>query len=233
MADETISNQTINLPRIYLNLKTRLKHLFPYRETWVLLALVVVLNLHLANLNVFNLPILLPEAVRSGQWWRLATYPFVHLSWYHLLLDAGAFFLLYANLEERRLGRRASYLVICNLTSLTSAWMLAPMIASSGLCGLSGIAHGLMAISGLEMMCSRQMKWFGGISFVVILLKAIYEAFSGKVMFAFMHMGLCGEPIAVCHMGGVLGGVIGFVMFNMVDRRIHIMRAIKRKIDTA
>src|SRR6476659_2296856 len=31
-----------------------------------------------------------PVAVRSGEWWRVLTHPFVHVTWYHLLLDATA-----------------------------------------------------------------------------------------------------------------------------------------------
>src|SRR5690348_16262975 len=41
-----------------------------------------------------------PEAVRAGQWWRLLTHPFVHITWYHLLLDGVAFFILYHSLSE-------------------------------------------------------------------------------------------------------------------------------------
>lgn len=41
-----------------------------------------------------------PEAVRGGEWWRVLTHPFVHVTWYHLLLDASAFFLLYNGLSK-------------------------------------------------------------------------------------------------------------------------------------
>src|SRR5204863_8756069 len=39
-----------------------------------------------------------PGAVGSGEWWRVFTHPFVHVSWYHLLLDGAAFLMLYAEL---------------------------------------------------------------------------------------------------------------------------------------
>src|SRR6478735_2634518 len=52
-----------------------------------------------------------PDAVAAGEWWRLLTHPFVHVTWYHLLLDASAFFLLYHGLLERKLGRRLVYVV--------------------------------------------------------------------------------------------------------------------------
>src|SRR5262245_14663245 len=67
-------------------------------------------------LIVFSVPVLtgafpeklvfLPDSVLSGEWWRLVTHPFVHVSWYHLLLDGTAFLLLYASLRERAWWRR-------------------------------------------------------------------------------------------------------------------------------
>src|SRR6478672_2339682 len=67
----------------------------------------------------FNAPMLLghswhsmmfeDQAVRNGQWWRLFTHPFVHVTWYHLLLDATAFFLLYNSLLEKKIARRLAY----------------------------------------------------------------------------------------------------------------------------
>src|SRR5262245_14825231 len=63
------------------------------------------LLLFLALLAVFNFPVLFggcwhsmmfqSAAVAHGQWWRLFTHPFVHVTWYHLLLDGTAFFTLY------------------------------------------------------------------------------------------------------------------------------------------
>src|SRR5436309_13300085 len=59
------------------------------------------LRFFLVILILFNLPVLADsffhsltfqsDAVRNGQWWRLFTHPFVHLIWYHLLLDGTAF----------------------------------------------------------------------------------------------------------------------------------------------
>ena len=56
--------------------------------------------------------------VAKGQWWRVATYPLVHLSWYHLLLDGGAFLLLYGGLVEPRGRIRGAILAACSGGSL-------------------------------------------------------------------------------------------------------------------
>jgi len=96
--------------------------------------------------------IFLPSRVVAGEWWRLFTHPFVHVSWYHLLLDAGAFLLLYRGLEEQSVARRLCYVVACAIGSLGACLIGSDAIYTQGLCGLSGIDHGLMAICALEMM---------------------------------------------------------------------------------
>src|SRR6476659_9595711 len=44
--------------------------------------------------------IFLPAGVRAGEWWRLLAHPLVHVTWYHLLLDGTAFFILYHDLQQ-------------------------------------------------------------------------------------------------------------------------------------
>src|SRR5262245_26019153 len=59
------------------------------RQELVLFALLLVcFNLslwrgHLSTSFSFH-----PGSVLSGEWWRLLTYPWAHVSWYHLALDA-------------------------------------------------------------------------------------------------------------------------------------------------
>ena len=60
----------------------------------------------------------LPDAVRAGEWWRVLTHPFVHVTWYHLLLDGAAFFLLYNELQTEPVLRRAGYLFASGAGSL-------------------------------------------------------------------------------------------------------------------
>jgi hypothetical protein len=85
---------------------------------------------------------------------------------------------------------------------------------------LSGIAHGLMAYSGLELMQTKKNIWIWLLSFLLVFAKSIYEFISGNVMFTFMHMGLCGTPLAACHLGGVVGGILCFFIFKMRSKSI-------------
>src|SRR6187401_911250 len=121
------------------------------KELWFFTGLILLLNLPLLNGTWASAFAFHPDLVRQGEWWRVLTFPFVHVSIYHLLLDATAFFLLYSGLREPKRFNRLAFVVASALGSLLVSIFAAPQIYSVGLCGLSGIAHGLMAISALEM----------------------------------------------------------------------------------
>lgn len=186
-------------------------------DVWLLLLLIAVLNRHLIGVPVRSIPVFFPASVAAGEWWRVFTHPFVHVSWYHLMLDAGAFFILYRGLKDTRIYLRLLVLFLCaGMSLLAAVWSVRDM-DTVGLCGLSGTAHGLMALSGLEMMQQKKMQFLPGlISFLAVTLKSIVEFISGQVVFDFMHMGLCGTPLAACHLGGVIGGFSAFVLLNVI-----------------
>ena len=176
----------------------------------VFLPILAVVNWCLWSGKVNGALIFSTQAFRSGDWWRVFTFPLVHLSWYHLLLDAGAFVFLYRGLVERRLSVRLLYCIVCGGMSLLFGLWLAPAITVEGLSGLSGIAHGLMAIAALELMQEQSHRALGIVSYGAVVGKSVYETATGNVAFEFMHMGLCGTPVAACHAGGVMGGLLCF-----------------------
>jgi rhomboid family GlyGly-CTERM serine protease len=175
-------------------------------------AAVLLINLPLLTGNRPGAFVYHPGLVQAGEWWRLLTHPFAHLSWYHLSLDGVAFFLLYGQLQEPSWLKRVGYVVFAaGGAQLVSLWA-APLVRSIGLCGLSGVAHGLLAVSALEMMSSpdrmaRRVAW---ISLASVVIKSVFEAASGTVLFAFLHPGDIGTPIAVSHAGGVLGALLAW-----------------------
>jgi len=170
----------------------------------------------------FQVMIFQPGAVRGGEWWRVLTHPFVHVTWYHLLLDASAFFLLYNGLLESRIIRRLAYVLAGAAGSLLLSWLTAPAIATNGLCGLSGIAHGLMAVSAVEMMGSqspRSPEWrIGAFTFALVVGKAAYEATTGHIFFDFLYFGMVGDPVAVSHAGGIVGGLLAMLLLSTFGR---------------
>jgi hypothetical protein len=119
-------------------------------------------------------------------------------------------------LDDKNSIKRISYLFTCGICSLVVALIVSPLVYTRGLCGLSGIAHGLMAVTGLQMMRNRKDFGIGGLIFLLVVSKSIYELLIGDVLFSFMHMGLCGSPVASCHAGGVLGGTVTFLIWEWI-----------------
>lgn len=177
--------------------------------------LIVLFNGHLVGKGDIRAFLFLPDAVvTNGQWWRIMTHPFVHVSVYHLALDAGAFFLLYSGLKNPSVINRLTLVGVCGAFSLAVAWLFSPAISTMGLCGLSGIGHGLMAVSALEMITDKKEARLGYIYFILIVSKSIFEMVNGGVFFSFLHFGRCGTPLVACHGGGVVGGIVAFFLFN-------------------
>jgi rhomboid family GlyGly-CTERM serine protease len=177
-----------------------------------------LINLPLLSGGFRESMIFLPPCVAMGEWWRVVAHPFVHLTWYHLLLDAGAFLLLYSGLAEPKPAKRIGYVVVCALGSLLASTLVSPLVYDRGLCGLSGTAHGLMAISALESIKRQSLhgKWCraGVISLGIVVAKSIVEVLQGHVFFESFHFGMMGLPVPECHAGGVLSGILAFLVFG-------------------
>ncbi len=193
------------------------------RETWVLAAIILAVNIPLlwggtASAFAFSL-----ADVGSGEWWRVVTYPLVHVSWYHLLMDAGAFLGLVACLSDQSFARRVFYMLACTFGCLGVVVLASPNVSEIGLSGLSGPAHGLMAVWSLLMMSARdKVRCVTGFGvFAVVVAKSICEAVTGSVVFSSMHIGDVGNPIGVCHAGGVLGGIVAVIILRLVHRRLR------------
>ncbi len=181
-------------------------------DIFAMMMLLIAANLHLMTGSSDTSLVFMPNDAYQGEYWRYITHPFVHLSWYHLMLDASAFFILYSGLAEQAIIIRLFYVLISGAFSLNFALWFAPETQTYGLCGLSGIAHGLMAISSLEMMREKETFNIGAVSLIALIAKSIYEVITGQVFFEFLYFGLCGTPIIACHTGGLVGGIAGYLI---------------------
>ena len=152
-------------------------------EVLIFALLLVLLNLALFTDRSTAALAFRADAVAAGEWWRLLTHPFVHVSWYHLFLDGAAFLSLYANLLAEKRWRRLVFAAASAAGSLLAALWASPLIADHGLCGLSGAAHGLMAVSALELLAdpqaSRNIRAVALASFVAVTAKSIFELVTG------------------------------------------------------
>lgn len=179
-------------------------------EIWIYGACIVLANLSLLNGSVATAGYYYPDRVIAGEFYRLLTHPFVHVSGYHLLLDGSAFLMLCAMLKERCRVKRTLYLLGAHIGCVIGVTIVLPLHDSIGYAGLSGIAHGLMAVWALECTQSKERETVivGWMTFGIVLGKALYEALSSQMLFSFMHSSLIGQPISVSHLSGILGGVL-------------------------
>lgn len=179
-------------------------------ELWCFALLIALANLPLLSGHVWEPLLFVPSRVAAGDWWRVLTAPFAHVGLYHLVLDAGAFLLLYRSLQEPSRARRLAVVAACAAGSLLAA--LPQLLPDRSLCGLSGIDHGLLAYAALELTADleKPLVRTGLASLLIVLAKAAYEAAAGHVLFAGWHLGDVASPVAVCHAGGVLGGLAAY-----------------------
>ena len=179
---------------------------------WVLL--LVACNYSLVWGEVAERLIFVPQLVANGEWSRLFFSPFVHVSWYHLVLDATAFLLLWNGLLEKSWRGRLLFFTCCWLGSVAVPLLFSENIYAIGLCGLSGIAHGLFVITALEMIFAQKDKQSRNIGLVLlagVAVKVWLELFSGGAIIANLHFGDIGQPIFTSHLGGLIGGGFAFL----------------------
>lgn len=190
------------------------------KEIIVLLIVITAANIPLFMGTFSDGLIYLPDRVADGQWWRLFTHPFVHVSLYHLLLDGAAFLLLYAQLAEESLFKRIGYLLGIHLAVVLAVTYALPHVQAVGYCGLSGVAHGLMAVWCLERMGRRSLgreRLIAGVVFAGLLGKSIYEVMAGHAFFESTHFGDVGVPVVAAHLAGIIGAVAVYVS-NLLAR---------------
>jgi hypothetical protein len=86
-----------------------------------------------------------------------------------------------------------------------------------------------MAITGLEMIRNKELRIWGLASLAAVTIKSAYELWAGQVFLEFMHMGLCGNPVAASHAGGVIGGVTIFALIWYWDKGHRKVEGLKRR----
>ncbi len=187
-------------------------------EAAAITCLLAAANISLLSGAVAEGLLFYPSLVAAGEWWRVLTYPFVHVSWYHLILDGGAFIMIYTSLEEESRLKRFASVASATVGSLAASLVFSDIVAERGLSGLSGAAHGLMAVAALELITrypkGDALRTAGFVFLAIVTTKSLFEALTGNVFFSELHFGDVGIPVAVAHLGGVVGGVLGYITIN-------------------
>ncbi len=186
-------------------------------DVWTIAAALVAVNLPLLGGGTTELFALIPGEVARGQWWRIFLHPFAHISWYHLILDAVPFFLLYPLLDEPVALRRLLYVVCAGAGSAAAAWGL-PLVQVDGVRGLSGITYGVMAVGALEMTCGpgrvAVQRVVGSAVLAFLVGMVALEQATGRFPFESLLFGMVGQPVLVCHAGGIIGALVARLILS-------------------
>ena len=176
--------------------------------TWLIIAIAICFVIELATNSAGNDQALLKlgalpdDGQLHGQFWRIATYSFLHFNWLHLLLNVGLLWWI-GGIVEKQIGTGQAALIYF-VSVITSAIVIlvvhylhpkigATVGASGGVFGLLGAAL-ILAYRRSDNVRFRQRLW-------LVLLIALAISFLPNISMA-------------GHIGGIIGGVAVALLIN-------------------
>lgn len=185
--------------------------------TWLLFySAICLFNLHIFGLSFPNNLIFYPSKFIEGSFYSIISYPFIHASLYHLVLDLAAFIMLFDSLNYKTPSKILIVLFCIIGSALLSC--INPLINEIGLCGLSGPTHGLFAVFGLMIAENKYRKPLGIFILIILILKCVFEIIFNDLLFNGLHLGNIGTPIVFCHTGGMIGGILGYYFLRFFKK---------------
>ena len=143
------------------------------------------------------------SAIIDGQWWRLLSGNFVHLSWAHLWMNLAGLLLIWMLLG--RLLSLGQWLMVITTSSLAvGLGLLAFDPQLDWYVGLSGMLHG-MFVAGLINNIQRgyRLEW---LLLIGLIAKLIWEQTSGALPGSTELAG--GAVIVDAHLYGAISGLL-------------------------
>ncbi|MDX1507348.1 MAG: rhombosortase [Woeseiaceae bacterium] len=151
-------------------------------------------------------------AIADGEWYRLLTGHFVHLSVEHLLLNAAGLALVWF-----LVGGALSLAgwVVAALLSLVAVdiGLLAGVPELSWYVGLSGILHGLLA-AGLVASWHLKRPELRALA-AILVIKLGWESFFGPVPGSGSVAG--GDVVTESHLFGAIGGAVAGLIYRLYN----------------
>jgi rhomboid family GlyGly-CTERM serine protease len=146
-------------------------------------------------------------AIAAGQWWRLITAHFVHLTFRHAALDLGGLVLLWALFARDLRPLQWTVVILAAVAAIDCGlWLRDPAIV--WYLGLSGVLHGVLAAGAFVRI--RRGDPEGWVLAGLLLAKVTYEQMHGQMPFA-------GDmPVVVdAHLYGVVGGLAAAILLAL------------------
>ncbi|PPE73164.1 rhombosortase [Solimonas fluminis] len=154
------------------------------------------------------------EAVAAGQWWRLLGANFLHLGWYHLLLNLlGLWTLLLLCPEPLPARTWLLRLLVLGLAVTLGIHVLAPQWRSY--VGFSGILHGLFLLGLLPQALRRDGIALAALA--CLAAKLAWEAFSGTPISDEQALG--GRVAQEAHWFGIIAALCYAAIAGLLRQR--------------
>jgi rhomboid family GlyGly-CTERM serine protease len=152
-------------------------------------------------------------AIHAGQFWRLLTGNFVHLSWWHLFLNelgVLVFVLLCPEPIETSVWLRR--LVLLGLGMSAGLYFAAPKLTHY--VGLSGVMHGLFVLGLGRQVLQKDLIALGCLAYLIGKLS--WELFAGAPLSDEAAIG--GRVALESHLWGAISALIYGVVFQSFRR---------------
>lgn len=149
----------------------------------------------------------------AGQWWRVITCSFVHLGWYHWLLNVLAL-VAWVMLCPGRVPAWSWALRLTLLSAGMSAglYVFAPHVDTY--VGLSGVMHGLFVLGLWPLIARRDLIATGCLVFLVG--KIAWELFAGAPVSDEASIG--GRVVTESHLFGTLAALVYGLVARMLGQ---------------
>lgn len=166
------------------------------------------------------------DMVMSGEWWRLLSGHFTHLSWQHLWVDEAAFAMaLFICLRTKCTIREIAGAATVSAAAVTWTIVVIRPVAVYG--GLSGISVGILVYAALKL-CQGAHRRLGFWLILMSMFKLVSEGHGFSVSQV--------VPVWQAHCAGCIGGLLWWgaehaaqraKQFNNVSIRIFVWRVCK------
>lgn len=138
--------------------------------------------------------------------WRLLSAHWVHVGWWHYLLNMAALVCLPAlfyRVPQWLIGLSA---ILISLMLSIAIYVFSPNVY--GYAGLSGVLHGLYVVAALYSLQDKEEDFFAVGMLVAIVLKLASEAYFGAMP---ATAQLIGRPVMIesHRYGAICGGIVG------------------------
>jgi rhomboid family GlyGly-CTERM serine protease len=138
--------------------------------------------------------------IAAGEWWRLLTAHFVHLSLGHAVLNALGLVLLWALFMRDYRPREWAFILLVSLVAIdVGLWFHDPNL--DWYVGASAVLHGVMAAGSWAHL--RRGEFDGWLLITFLIGKLAYEQFAGAMPFS-TDLGVV---VVNAHLYGALGGL--------------------------